>query len=228
MTTLQSGLRGYAGHPAVRAAVGVWDHLAAAAMLNGLLAMAAAFPALLFGSGAVIPAIALGALVIGPAWGIVGDAASQMVAGRAHLSVDTMARSARNGLLVSSPLAFTLLALHAAMQMASVGPGSGVRTAAIAVDLLAIGTLVVLIPALSVECWSATARWPAIWRSAADRTGHAPLRTVECLGLTTVLIVLGLTFPLIAILIGPVLLAVYASASFAVSDDPDAQVAENQ
>lgn len=218
MTTFRAELGRHAGHPAVQAASAVWGHLAAVIGLNLVFTAAAMVTLTLAAAGAVFPAVLVGVVLVGAGWGILSEAAVQIIRGNAHVKVARMAVSARRGIALAVPCGATILALQAALHMSSSGPGHWLRTAAVVVDLLVLGSLIVVLPAatadLSVSCRSAAGRWLA----AAERTGYRPVRTLETLAVAAAMVRLGLSVPLVALLIGPMLVATYAAGSFFAPD----------
>jgi hypothetical protein len=214
MTTFRAELGRHAGHPAVQAASAVWGHLAVVIGLNLVFTAAFMVTLTLAATGAVFPAVLVGVVLVGAGWGILSDAAVQIIRGNAHVKVGRMAVSARRGIALAVPCGATILASQAALHMSSVGPGHWLRTSAVVVDLLVLGSLIVVLPAatadLSVSCQSTAGRWLA----AAERTGPRPFRTLETLAVVAAIVRLGLSVPLVALLIGPMVVATYAAASF--------------
>ncbi len=217
MTTFRAELGRHAGHPAVQAASAVWGHLAAVIGLN-LVFTAAAMVTLTLAAAGAFPAVLVGVVLVGAGWGILSEAAVQIIRGNAHVKVARMAVSARRGIALAVPCGATILALQAALHMSSSGPGHWLRASAVVVDLLVLGSLIVVLPAatadLSVSCRSAAGRWLA----AAQRTGDRPVRTLETLAVAAAMVRLGLSVPLVALLIGPMLVATYAAGSFFAPD----------
>lgn len=215
MSRLQLELSRYGEDPIVQAATAVWNHLPAVIGYNIVFAACTLVPLVLMAGGLIIPAVLTAAILIGGAWGIILDAAAQMVTGRAHLALRTMRGSARFGIMLALPFAAATLALHAAWQMGSTAPGSWLRIAAIGTDLLVIGSLFVVLPAAGAGIETPRPRFTTRWTAAAELTGRKPVQTLECLGLLGALAWLGMSYPLIVLLLGPSLVALFAAASFA-------------
>lgn len=218
MTTFRAELGRAAGHPAGQAVSAVWTHLAAVIGLNLVFAAAALVTWALAAAGAVLPAVLVGVVLVGSGWGILSDAAVQITRGSEHVKVATMAVSARRGIVLALPYGATVLALQAALHMSPSGPGQWLRVSAVVTDLLVLGSLTVLLPAatadLSVGCRAAAGRWFA----AARGTGRRPIRTLETLAVAAAMVGVGLSVPLVALLIGPMLVATYAAGSFIAPD----------